>query len=243
MRHVEPFAGGAAFFFGRAPKRALLCDVNAALIAMYEAVRDNVDEVIKALRPLSADHNADHYYARRDRYNQDLQLSKSERAALFIYLNKTCFNGLHRVNRRGEFNVPIGRYENPRILDDEGLRLASQRLQAADLRCDGFESLLKTARPGDFIYLDPPYEPVSRTANFTAYAKDGFNSDMQTRLRDVFVALHKRRCRLMLSNSDAPLIFELYRAFTIDVVAAPRAINCDGRGRGKVSEVVVRNYR
>jgi len=209
---------------------------------MYEAIRDDVESVINALRPLSASHNADHYYTQRDRYNQDAALSKSKRAALFIYLNKTCFNGLHRVNRRGEFNVPVGRYTNPRILDDEGLRLASKRLQKADLCCEGFESLLKMARPGDFIYLDPPYEPVSRTANFTAYAKDGFGADMQERLRDVFVALDKRGCRLMLSNSDAPLIRQLYRAFKVDEVAAPRAINCDGRGRGKVSEVVVRNY-
>ena len=243
MRHVEPFAGGAAFFFDRAPARALLCDVNPALIGMYEAIRDDVEGVIKALTPLSSSHSSDRYYARRKRYNHATNLHACERAALFIYLNKTCFNGLHRVNSRGEFNVPIGRYQNPRILDDEGLRAASQQLQHAELHCDSFESLLRLARPGDFVYLDPPYEPVSRTANFTAYAKDGFGQDTQTRLRDVFSALHKRRCRLMLSNSDTPFVRELYRSYHIDIVAAPRAINCDGRGRGKVTEVVVRNYR
>lgn len=243
MRHVEPFAGGAAFFFDRAPNRALLCDVNPALIAMYEAIRDDVEGVIKALKPLSSSHSSDRYYARRKRYNVAGDLHPCERAALFIYLNKTCFNGLHRVNSRGEFNVPIGRYQNPRILDDGGLRAASQQLQSAELLCDSFESLLRHARPGDFVYLDPPYEPVSRTANFTAYAKDGFGQDTQTRLRDVFSALHKRRCKLMLSNSDTPFVRELYRSFHIDIVAAPRAINCNGRGRGKVTEVVVRNYR
>jgi DNA adenine methylase len=242
MRHVEPFAGGAAFFFSRAPKRALLCDVNPTLVATYRAVRDDVESVIAELQPLAKGHDEARYYALRERYNHHEQINEAERAALFIYLNKTCFNGLHRVNQRGEFNVPVGRYENPRILDSEGLRTASLRLQRSELRCESFEGLLESARPGDFVYLDPPYEPVSRTASFTAYAKGGFGQDMQARLRDVFAALDKRRCRLMLSNSDTPLIRELYRRFKLDVVAAPRAINCDGRGRGKVAEIVVRNY-
>lgn len=242
MRHVEPFAGGAAFFFDRTPTRALLCDVNPALIGTYQAVRDDVEGVIEALQPLSEGHSNERYYELRARYNGARGLSATERAALFIYLNKTCFNGLHRVNRKGEFNVPVGRYENPRILDQGLLRAASVRLQRAELRCDSFEGLLESARPGDFIYLDPPYEPVSRTANFTSYAKDGFGQDMQIRLRDVFAALHKRRCRLMLSNSDVPFIREIYGQFNIDLVAAPRAINCNGARRGKVAEVVVRNY-
>lgn len=242
MRHVEPFAGGGAFFFDRQPKRALLCDVNANLIATYQAIRDDVDSVIEALHPLAAEHDQEHYYSRRAHYNHGKDVSKAQRAALFIYLNKTCFNGLHRVNRKGEFNVPIGRYENPRILDEQGLRAASARLRTATIECTGFESLLKSARPGDFVYMDPPYEPISRTANFTAYAQGGFGQDMQTLLRDVFAALSKRGCKLMLSNSDTPFVRELYQKFNIDLVAAPRAISCNGRGRGKVAEVVVRNY-
>lgn len=243
MRHVEPFSGGAALFFSRSPERALLCDINQELIDTYIAVRDQLPKVIAQLSKLAKKHSSEQYYEVRTKYNQQTNRGTAARAAMFIYLNKTCFNGLHRVNRRGEFNVPVGRYDNPRILDSNLLHAASLALKKAELRCDSFESLLSYARPGDFIYLDPPYEPVSRTANFTAYSKDGFTQEHQTRLRDVFAALDKRRCRLMLSNSNAPLIHELYSRYRIDTVAAPRAINCNGRGRGRVVEVVVRNYR
>jgi DNA adenine methylase len=242
MRHVEPFVGGGALFFAQRPERALLADVNAQLIATYQAVRDQVEEVIERLLPLSAAHDPERYYHVRHRYNHAKRLSAAERAAMFIYLNKTCFNGLHRVNRRGEFNVPAGRYENPRILDAELLRSVSRELARAELRCDGFEALLAYAKPGDFIYFDPPYEPASRTANFTAYASNGFGREDQERLRDVFSALDRRRCKLMLSNSDVPLIRELYAKFRIDVVTAPRAINCNAARRGLVNELVVRNY-
>jgi len=242
MRHVEPFVGGGALFFAQRPQRALLADVNPNLIATYEAVRDEVEHVITHLEILSAAHGGESYYEVRTRYNHAKQLTAAERAAMFIYLNKTCFNGLHRVNRRGEFNVPAGRYLNPRILDAELLRSVSLELRRAELRCDGFESLLSYARPGDFIYFDPPYEPASRTSNFTAYAQGGFGQDDQARLRDVFSELDRRRCKLMLSNSDVPLIRELYSRFQIDTVVAPRAINCNATRRGLVSEVVVRNY-
>jgi DNA adenine methylase len=161
---------------------------------------------------------------------------------MFIYLNKTCFNGLHRVNRKGEFNVPVGSYKNPRILNEDALLAASNVLQNADLRCASFDTLLENAKPGDFVYFDPPYEPVSATASFTSYARNGFSQDDQTRLRDVYKALNRRGCKLMLSNSDVPFIRNLYREFNVDTVAAPRAINCDATKRGKVSEVVVRNY-
>jgi DNA adenine methylase len=146
------------------------------------------------------------------------------------------------VNRRGEFNVPAGRYAKPNIADVDGLRAASLALRHADLRNERFEALLKHARPGDFVYLDPPYEPVSRTASFTSYAQDGFTQEDQARLRDVFAELTRRGCRCMLSNSDVPFIRALYREFRIDTVAAPRAVSCDPSRRGPVSEVVVRNY-
>jgi DNA adenine methylase len=244
MRHVEPFAGGAALFFARRPGRALLCDVNPALTDLYLAVRDDVDSVIEALEPLVAQHAAasGSYYAVRERYNARRSASRAERAAMFVYLNKTCFNGLHRVNRKGEFNVPEGRYKNPRILDEENLRSASAALAGCEIKNQGFEALLGSAKPGDFVYLDPPYEPVSRTSNFTSYAEEGFSQRDQERLRDVYAELDRRGCKLMLSNSDAPFIRELYRSWRIDLVAAPRAVSCDARGRGLVSEVVVRNY-
>jgi DNA adenine methylase len=242
MRHVEPFVGGGALFFARRPERALLADSNPHLCGTYAAVRDDVESVIKQLGVLQRAHAPEHYYAVRHKYNHATRVSAAERAAMFIYLNKTCFNGLHRVNRRGEFNVPAGRYTNPRILDEVLLRTVSRELARAELRCESFEALLGYAKPGDFIYFDPPYEPVSRTASFTAYGQDGFGREDQTRLRDVYAELSRRRCKLMLSNSDVPFIRELYVKFRIDTVAAPRAINCDSSRRGLVSEVVVRNY-
>ena len=242
MRHVEPFVGGGALFFSRRPGRALLTDINPALVAAYSAIRDDVNGVIGALRGLADRHSRDSYYEVRESYNQGRRISSSKRAAMFIYLNKTCFNGLHRVNRKGEFNVPVGSYKNPRILNEEGLHAASRVLQRAGLKCAPFETLLEDAKPGDFVYFDPPYEPISHTASFTSYAQDGFSREDQTRLRDVYKVLDRRGCKLMLSNSDVPFIRSLYRDFEIGKVAAPRAINCDAAKRGKVTEVVVRNY-
>jgi DNA adenine methylase len=243
MRHVEPFAGGAALFFALQPERALLCDINPALVGTYESVRDQVQDVVTHLSRLARAHDDKSYYLVRERYNRARSISDAERAAIFIYLNKTCFNGLHRVNRRGEFNVPIGRYARPTILDQSALQVASAQLRRAELRCGSFELLLTAAKPGDFVYFDPPYEPVSGTANFTAYAQDGFRREDQLRLRDVFRVLDRRGCKLMLSNSNAPFVRELYTGYRIDSVSAARAINSDASKRGPVEELVVRNYR
>ncbi len=242
MRHVEPFVGGGALFFARCPRRALLTDINPTLVSTYTAIRDDLEGVIGGLRRLAGQHSKQRYYEVRARYNQNGRVSASKRAAMFIYLNKTCFNGLHRVNRKGEFNVPVGSYKNPRILNEDALQAASNVLQNADLRCASFDTLLENAKPGDFIYFDPPYEPVSATASFTSYARNGFSQEDQTQLRNVYKALDRRGCKLMLSNSDVPFIRNLYDEFKVDTVAAPRAINCDATKRGKVSEVVVRNY-
>ena len=243
MRHVEPFTGGGALFFSRQPERALLCDINPALVRTYQTIRNDVYGVINSLSKLAAKGNSEEtYYAARTSYNSTTKKSDREHTALFIYLNKTCFNGLHRVNKKGEFNVPHGRYANPRILDTEGLLAASEALQNAEIKRAGFEDLLENARPGDFVYLDPPYAPLTETANFTAYAQDGFGAKEQTMLRDVYRALDRRGCRLMLSNSDVPMIRELYREWRIDTVMAPRAVSCDAKSRNSVSEVVVRNY-
>jgi DNA adenine methylase len=243
MRHVEPFMGGGALFFARAPERALLCDVNRSLVRTYEAVRDDVEGVIGELNKLARlGHDDKAFYAAREGYNSAKRKTDREHAALFIYLNKTCFNGLHRVNRRGEFNVPHGKYKNPRIVDTDGLRSASLALANAELKTTGFEALLESARPGDFVYFDPPYAPMSDTANFTAYAQEGFGLADQARLRDVFRELDRRGCRLMLSNSDVPVIRDLYREWNIDTIMAPRAVSASAAGRASVSEVVVRNY-
>lgn len=243
MRHVEPFVGGGAMFFARQPQRAVLSDINPDLVHVYRCIRDDVQGVIDALTPLAAAGNEpETYYAVRDRYNRGEGRNQPLRAALFIYLNKTCFNGLHRVNRRGHFNVPAGRYKNPTILDAACLHSASRALAHADIQRAGFEELLDRARPGDFVYFDPPYEPVSTTASFTGYARDGFSQEDQTRLRDVYKELHRRGAKLMLSNSDVPFIRELYADFHISTISAARAINSNGLRRGKVNEVVVRNY-
>jgi DNA adenine methylase len=238
-RYFEPFVGGGALFFAQRPAKAVLSDANAHLCTTYEAVRDEVDAVIEKLRELAAAHSTERYYAMRARYNQD-SLDQLERAALFIYLNKTCFNGLHRVNKRGEFNVPAGRYERPRILDEQGLRVASRQLQRAQMRCAGFEAVLEHARAGDFIYFDPPYVPVSRTSSFTGYAAEGFSSQDQQRLRDVFGELDRRGCALLLSNSATAEVRALYHGYVINEVGARRSISCGKRGA--VTEIVVRNY-
>lgn len=242
MRHVEPFVGGGAMFFHRAPKKALLCDVNPSLVDTYLAIRDEVDLVIDALGELARDHVNGTYYAVRERYNADRSAPRVARAAMFVYLNKTCFNGLHRVNRRGEFNVPEGRYTNPKILDEACLRTASQALAKAEIRNEGFEGLVQSVKPGDFVYFDPPYAPVSATSSFTSYAVNDFGAADQARLRDVFRELDRRGAKLMLSNSDVPMVRELYSEYRLDVIPAPRAINCRADRRGSVNEVVVRNY-
>lgn len=242
MRHVEPFLGGGAFFFAREPARALLCDVNHDLVQTYCAVRDELGQVLRHLTVLARTHDEQTYYSVRERYNARDHASRAERAALFIYLNKTCFNGLYRVNKRGHFNVPMGRYTKPAIADAQTLRAASARLSHAELRCTPFETLISDAKPGDFVYLDPPYEPLSRTASFTSYAQDGFSQADQARLRDVYRALDRRGAKLMLSNSDTPLIRDLYRDYRIHEVMAARAVNCDASARGPVRELVVCNY-
>jgi len=241
-RYIEPFVGGGAAFFALQPKNALLADVNQDLIHCYAAVRDHVDELVRQLEVLEDAHGTLSYYSIRDWYNIGCQKDFIQRAAWFIYLNKTCFNGVHRVNKRGEFNVPIGRYTNPAIVNEESLRAASKALQGVDLLHSSFEGLLDEARDGDFVYLDPPYVPVSRSANFTAYAQGGFSEKDQATLRNVFDVLDSRGCKLMLSNSATPLIRELYSAYTCDVVLMPRSINSDSQGRGHVKEILVRNY-
>ena len=172
--------------------------------------------------------------------------SDVERAARMIYLNKTCFNGLWRVNSRGQFNVPMGRYKNPAILDEPRLRAASAALQGVTLDLRDFRGIADEAGAGDFVYFDPPYVPLNQTSNFTSYAADDFKEQDQRDLAAVFFALHKRGCRVMLSNSDAPLVRELYEGIDpgvrVEEVTARRAINTDASKRGAITELVVLNY-
>ena len=238
----EPFTGGGALFFELAAQgritTAYLSDANPSLIDVYLGLRDCVDEVIAVLRQHRYEH--DYYYYVRALRPTDLSLP--ERAARIIYLNKTCYNGLYRENRRGEFNVPFGRYKNPTICDEPNLRAASAVLQGVNIARRPFDSTLDYAKRGDFVYFDPPYHPVSATANFTSYDRDGFGPDNQRRLRDAATELRERGVTAMVSNSDTPFIRELYAGFHIDQVQASRAVNSKANGRGKVAELIIRNY-
>jgi DNA adenine methylase len=237
-RYLEPFAGGAALFFSLKPKNAVLADINAELIDCYRATRDDVEGVIEALGA--------HRYAAEDYYRvravDGATLPLAERAARTIYLNKTGYNGLYRVNRAGKFNVPMGRYSNPLFCDAENLHACCKALQGVDLRVADFEDVASRAKTGDFVYFDPPYVPVSDSADFTSYVPGGFGADQQRRLATVFGRLARRGVHAMLSNSDTPTVRELYRDFSIHRVLAARYINSRGTRRGKIGEVVVTNY-
>jgi len=238
-RYVEPFLGGGAVFFEVRPEVALLADVNDEIIDCYRAVRSCPEDVIEALA--KHEFSPEDYYRVRAARPQSL----AARAARTIYLNKTGFNGLYRVNSAGGFNVPIGRYANPgfrspRLLAT--LRACSAALAGALLVADDFDRVLAQGGKGDFVYLDPPYAPVSETADFTSYAAGGFGWGDQERLAAAFAALSARGAKVMLSNSDTPAVRALYARFRIDTVRAARSINSKGTRRGHVGEVVVRNY-
>jgi DNA adenine methylase len=234
----EPFIGGGAVYFRLSPASAVISDGNEELVNCYQIVRDNVEELIAALRKHS--NNKEHFL--QTRRMQPWQLEPVDRAARLIYLNKTCYNGLYRVNQRGEFNVPFGRYENPRISDEHGLRDCSRVLRGADIVCRDFRHLLYKAKPGDFVYFDPPYTPVSKTSSFTAYSEAPFDQREQKALKQVFNALDDRGCHVMLSNSDTEFTRRLYHKFNMQAVQASRAINCRAEKRGKISELIITNY-
>lgn len=243
-RYHEPFVGGGALFFhlfGRGEfdrTGAYLSDNNPNLIEAYQGVQQEVERVIILLKVHRALHSHDHYYAVRARVPED----PVERAARLIYLNRTCFNGLYRENSRGEFNVPMGRYKNPDICNADNLRAVSAALQSCKIATAPFSTVLKHAKPGDLVYFDPPYDPVSDTANFTSYHRDPFGKDAQRALAEVYRELDRRKVKVLLSNSDTPLIRELYEGFTIDSVLAMRQVNSRADRRGAVKEVLVRNF-
>jgi DNA adenine methylase len=243
--YVEPFLGGGAVFFhlratGRLRGRVLLSDANEPLVRTWVAVRDRVEEVVAALEEHRRRHAADprgHYYATRAADPG----GEAARAARFIYLNKTCYNGLWRVNRAGGFNVPMGRYRNPPILDAGNLRAAAAALEGVGIRCETFEAALRRARAGAVAYLDPPYEPLSATANFTSYTAARFGREEQERLADACVGLRERGAFFLLSNHATPWLKRLYgaRSFSVRTVAARRAINSNPGARGTVTELLV----
>ena len=268
--YFEPFLGSGAVFFDLhargllAGRPSTLTDDNPDLIACYRAVRDCPDQVMSELSRLAEGHDRDgarfYYEVRNDRFNpQRATLSASAGgyayspalAAMFLYLNRTGYNGLFRLNSNGEFNVPAGRYARPRICDEANLRRVSAALARASVTLEHarFERAAENARPGDFLYFDPPYAPVSRTARFTSYTSEGFGADDQQRLRDVTVMLARRGCHVLISNSTAPDIARLYEN-SADVQAAGlrchriparRSINSNGGRRGVVDEYLITN--
>jgi DNA adenine methylase len=271
-RYFEPFLGSGAFFldlYSRGDigsRSAVLADNNVDLIGCYAAVQHDVEKVIRELRKLEAGHRARgarHYYEVRDHRFNPLRRILLRRtlphqvdypaklAAMFVYLNRTGYNGLYRLNASGDFNVPAGRYVNPQVCDAVNLRAiaATLRTAAVELREDSFESVLADCRRGDFLYIDPPYAPLTTTSNFTSYTAGGFADDDQRRLQEVILELAHRGCRLLLSNSAAPIITQLYdknpkahrAGLTAYRVAARRAINSNASRRGAIEEYIVTN--
>ena len=214
----------------------MLSDINPELVNVYVCVRDRVDELIQNLQHHAARHSHDYYYEVRSQQKG----TEIERAARLLYLNKTCFNGLYRVNAQGKFNVPIGRYSKPNICDPVLLHAASEALQSATIVQRSFDQILENdISDQDFVYFDPPYQPLSVTSSFTSYSRDAFTVEHQIRLRDIFAQLVQRNIQTMLSNSDCELIRELYEDFKIETIQAARAINSHAKKRGKIREVLV----
>lgn len=235
-RYFEPFLGGGALFFALAPRRAVLADVNDRLIRTFRGVRDGVDEVVRLLRGYRYD--KEFFYRFRE---ADIDsASDGEVAAWFIYLNKTAYNGLYRVNRENRFNVPFGRYANPTICDESTLRACSAALAGVDLLVEDFESAAARAARGDFVYFDPPYVPLSATSSFTSYTSRGFGEAEQKRLRDTAAKLKGRGVRVLLSNSASSMVRELYaRGFRLTEVPATRSVNSNGAARGAIAELLI----
>lgn len=249
-RYFEPFLGGGAFFFALSSARpglvSHLNDLNSDLVLTYTIVRDRLAQLVEVLGDLEARYleqdpegRARMYYAvRRDRPTDSVPA-----AARVIFLNKTCFNGLYRVNRSGAFNVPHGRYPRPRICDSNRLRAASECLQSAELDSDDFVAATAAARDGDLVYFDPPYHPLTPTSSFTSYTDKDFGEDDQVRLRDCIDTLTARGAHVLISNSSHPWIVDLYKSSGYDVsrVEAARAINSRGDRRGPIEELVISN--
>lgn len=243
--YYEPFVGGGAVLFHLQPRKMVINDINEELMNVYNVICNNVEELIEDLKKHK--NEADYFYKIRelDRDREKYaQLNNIERASRIIYLNKTCYNGLFRVNRQGEFNTPFGRYKNPNIANEATLKAVNNYFNKAKitLKCGDFEEAVKGIRKGGFVYFDPPYDPVSESANFTGYDKGGFDKDEQIRLKKLCDKLNNRGVKFLLSNSSTEFILNLYKDYNITIVKAKRSINSKGDGRGDVNEVLVKNY-
>lgn len=238
-RYFEPFLGGGALFFGLSPMQAFLADANPELVNCYEVVRERPEELIDALAGFRVS-EAEFY---RIRGQEPEELPKVARAARLVYLNKTCYNGLYRVNREGKFNTPYGRNSRVTLADAANLREASKALQQAVLFCTDYKNVLEIADKGDFVYLDPPYVPVGRFSDFKRYTKDQFYEADHERLAETFQRLAAKGCFVLLSNSFNEKTSKMYSDFVQRTVQMPRFVNCKGEGRGNVAELLISNYK
>jgi DNA adenine methylase len=241
--YYEPFLGGGAVFFDLFPKHAVLSDTNKELVTTYNVIKSDVEKLIKSL----GKHKYEKDYFYKVRAVDPATLSDIEAASRFIFLNRTAFNGMYRVNSSGGFNVPFGKYTNPRICDAENLRRVSASLRGVQIRHEDYKTVLKRAKKGDFIYFDPPYDPLSATSSFTGYTSSGFTRNDQIDLRDIYLELHKRGCFVMLSNSNSDFINKIYseianKKIRISKIKAMRNINSKKEGRGRIREILVTNY-
>lgn len=247
--YFEPFVGGGAMFFELHSlgllknKKVYLFDINSELINAYNVVKNNPTELITSLKKFQTKHSKEFYYETRalDREENFLKKSDVFRATRFIYLNKTCFNGLYRVNSKGYHNVPMGSYKNPNICDELVIYSASEALQNAIISNTSYKDVMRHASQDDFVYFDPPYYPLTPTSSFTSYSKFSFLEKEQIELCEVFKKLDKKSCKVIHSNSDTDFIKELYSEFFVGEIQANRFINSQSSGRGKISEVLVRN--
>lgn len=245
-RYFEPFIGGGALFFEMAPKNAVINDFNSELINAYIQIKDDPDMLLKLLKEHKQKNSKEYYLEVRsfDRDDRINRMTDVERAARILYMLRVDFNGLYRVNSKNQFNVPYGKYKNPKIVDENTIYEVSRYLnknQISILNVD-FEEAVKEVSMGDFVYFDPPYIPLTETSSFTSYTHEGFSFEDQVRLRDLVVELDKRGAYVMLSNSSSPLSYELYKEFNLHEVSAVRTNGASTSSRGKIKELLVTNY-
>jgi len=242
--YYEPFIGGGAVLFNLQPKNAVINDFNKELINVYQTIKDNPEELISDLK--THKNESDYFYNLRalDRQESFENLSNIKKASRVIYLNKTCFNGLYRVNNSGEFNSPFGRYKNPNIVNETTIRAVSKYLNSNNIIIlnEDFAEAVEGIEKGDFVYFDPPYHPVSESSNFTGYVQGGFDIYDQVRLRDLCNQLNQKGVKFLLSNSATQFIEDLYKDYKISYVKANRSINSNAKKRGEIDEVLIRNY-
>ena len=243
--YFEPFVGGGALFFELAPQQALINDFNTELINCYQQIKEHPDQLITLLQHHQEKNTKDYYLDLRsvDRDGRIEQMTGVEKAARIMYMLRVDFNGLYRVNAKNQFNVPYGRYKNPKIVDSELIYAISNYLNKNSIQIvsGDFEKAVETAKQGDFVYFAPPYIPISETSAFTSYTHEGFSYDDQVRLGDTFKKLSERGVHVMLSNSSSSLVYELYKDFTIHSIEVTRANGAKASSRGKVLEVIVTN--